>query len=105
MRNGSNFVFESVNLLSYHLHKISLRRGRSYIKFPEWVLNKRAAIKTKNKDNKCFQYSITVTLNHQNVQNHPERISNIKPFIDLYNWEVIDFPAGIKDWKKFERSN
>ena len=104
LRNGSNFVFESVDLLSYHLYKISLRRGRLYIKSPEWVLNKRATINPKNKDNKCFQYSITVVLNHQNTQNHPERISNIKPFIDKYNWEGIDFPAG-KDWKRFEQNN
>ena len=36
LRNGSNSVFESVDLLSYHIHKISLRRGRSYIRSPEW---------------------------------------------------------------------
>ena len=100
LRNGSIFAFESVDLLSYHLHKISLRRGRSYIK-----INKRATINPKNKDNNCLQYSITVTLNHQHIQNHPERISNIKPFIDQYNWKRIDFPAGIKDWKKFVRNN
>ena len=105
LRNGSNFVFESVDLLSYHIHKTSLKRGKSYIKSPEWILNKRATINPKNKDNKCFQYSITVALNHQNIENHPERISNIKPFIDQYNWEGIEFPAGIKDWKKFERNN
>ena len=105
LRNGSNFVFESVDLLSYHIHKTSLKRGKSYIKSPEWVINKRATINPKNKDNKCFQYSITVALNHQNIENHPERISNIKPFIDQYNWEGIEFPAGIKDWKKFERNN
>ena len=105
LRNGSNFVFESVNLLSYHIHDTTLKRGKSYIKSPEWILNKRATINPKNKDNKCFQYSITVALNHQNIENHPERISNIKPFIDQYNWEGIDFPAGIKDWKKFERNN
>ena len=35
LRNRSNFVFESVDLLPYHLHKISLRRGRSYIKPPK----------------------------------------------------------------------
>ena len=69
------------------------------------MLNKRATITPKNKDNKCFQYSITAALNHQNIENHPERISNIKPFIDQYNWEGIDFPSGIKDWKKFERIN
>ena len=27
LRNESNFVFESVGLLSYHIHKTSLRRG------------------------------------------------------------------------------
>ena len=30
------FVFESVGLLSYHIHKTSLKRGNSYIKSPEW---------------------------------------------------------------------
>ena len=105
LRKGSDFIFESVDLLSYSFHKISLKRGKSYIKSPEWVINKRATINPKNKDNKCFQYSITVALNHQNIENHPERISNIKPFIDKYNWKGIDFPAGIKDWKKFERNN
>ena len=29
----------------------------------------------------------------------------IKPFIDQYNWRDTDFPAGIKDWKKFEQNN
>ena len=65
LRNGSNFVFESIDLLSYHIHKINLKRGKSYMKFPEWILNKRATINPKNKDNKCFQYAVTVALNHQ----------------------------------------
>ena len=44
-------------------------------------------------------------MNHQKIENHPERISNIKLFIDQYNWKAIDFLAGIKDWKKFEQNN
>ena len=36
-------------------------------------------------DNNCFQYAITVVLNHQNIKKHPEKISNIKPFINQYN--------------------
>ena len=63
LKSGSGFIFESVDLLSYTFHKISLKRGISYIKSPEWVINKRATINPKNKD-KCFQYSITVALNH-----------------------------------------
>ena len=94
LRNGSNFIFESVNLLSYQIYKKSLKRGKSYIKSPEWLLNKKATINLKNKDNECFKYAITAALNHQNIENHAERISNIKLFIDEYDWEGIDFPAG-----------
>ena len=54
LRQGSNFVFESVDSLSYHIHKINLKRGKSYIKPPEWISNKRATINPKNNDNKCF---------------------------------------------------
>ena len=28
---------------------------------------------------------------------HPERISKLKPYINRYNWEEIEFPAGPKD--------
>ena len=80
LRDGSNFVFESVNLLSYRIHKTSLERGKSYMKSPEWVINKRATINPKNRsDNKCFQYSLTVALHHQDIESHPERIRNIGP--------------------------
>ena len=49
LRNGSNFVFESVKILYCHIHKINLKRGKSYIQSPEWILNKRATINPKNK--------------------------------------------------------
>ena len=54
LTNGSEFVFESIDSLSYHIHKINLKRGKSYAKSPKWILNKRATINPANKDNKCF---------------------------------------------------
>ena len=57
LRNGSNFVFESVDVLGIHFHNIKLKRGSSYIEFPKWIANKKATINPKNtKDNKCVQY-------------------------------------------------
>ena len=50
LRNGSNFVFESVGLLSYHIQKTSLKIGNSYIKSPKWVASKKAIINPKNVD-------------------------------------------------------
>ena len=106
LRNGSNFVFESVGLLSYHIHKTSLKRGNSYIKCPERIANKKAAINPKNEDDKCFKYSIVIALQHDEFKNHPERISHMHHFFSCeYNWEGIEFPAGIKDWKRFEKNN
>ena len=51
LRKASNFVFEIVDLLEYHIHKKKLKIEKSYIKSPKWILNKRATINTKNKDN------------------------------------------------------
>ena len=36
---GSEFVFDSINLLYYKLHKISHNRGGSYIDSPDWIKN------------------------------------------------------------------
>ena len=65
---GSQFAFESVDLLYCSLHKISLNRGGSYIDSPEWLKNKRATVNPKNKDNECFKYAITVALNHEKLK-------------------------------------
>ena len=92
--------------MQYKFHKTTLKRGSSYIKSPEQIANKKATINPKNtKRNCCFAYSIIVALNHQNIKNHPERIVNIIPFVEQYDWSGIDFPAGIKDLKKFEKHN
>ena len=104
--NGSEFNFDAVNALYYDLNKISLDRGESHIDSPEWIKNKKATINPQNKkDDKFFQYALTVALNHEKIEDHPERISKIKPFIDQYNWNEINFPSTGKDWKKFELNN
>ena len=64
---GSEFIFDSGNVLYYNLNKISLNRRRSYIDSPEWLKNKKSAINPKNNDNKYFQYAVIVALNHKNI--------------------------------------
>ena len=82
-----------------------MKRGKSYIKSPKRLENKKATINPKNDDNNCLQYAITVALDYDKIENHPERISNIAPFIDKCNWKDIDFLSHQKDWKKFEQNN
>ena len=101
---SSEFVFDSVDLFYYEWHEISLNRGGSYVDYPKWLKNK-AAINLKNSEDKCFQYAVTITLNHKYIVKDPQRISKINPFIDQCNWKEIDFPSHKKNWKKFETNN
>ena len=73
---GSEFIFDSVNSLCYKLHKTSLNRGGSYINFPKWLKNKKATINPKNNDDKCFQYAVVVTLNHNQVKSPRKNIKH-----------------------------
>ena len=103
---GSEFAFKNVELYYYSLHKTRLRRGKSYIESPEWLKNKKVTINSQNEDdNSCFQYAIIVALNYQNSENHSERISNIKSFINKYNWKDIYFPEHSRDPKKFKQED
>ena len=55
MMKGSDFVFESVDLMDYKLHKVRLKRGGSYVKSPKWLANKKATINPKNEnDDECL---------------------------------------------------
>ena len=94
-----------LTFLYYDFNKTSINRGGSYIDSPKWLKDKKSTINPKNNDDKYFQYAVTLALNLDNIDNHPERVSKIKPFIEKYNWEDIDFPSTSKDWKKFESNN
>ena len=102
---GSKFVYDSVDLLHYKFHRINLNRGGSCIDSPKWLKNKKATINLKNNDDNCFQYAINVALDHEQIKSHPERISNIKPFIDQYDWKEINVSSNKKNWNEFEKNN
>ena len=60
-----------------------------------WLRAEKEAI-TNNNNN--FKDALDNALNYQNIEIRSERISKLKPYINKYNWEGIDFPAGPKEW-------
>ena len=57
------------------------------------------------KEDRCFQYAVTVALIHEGIKKDFQRITKIKYFINRYNWEEINFPSEKDDWKKIEKNN
>ena len=102
---GSEFVFDYVESLNYIFHKIDMKRSESYIETPDWIKKKKATINVKKDDDKCFQYSVTVALNYDEIGNHHQRKNKVKQFINQYDWSEINFPSHVADWKKFELNN
>ena len=102
---GSDFNFDSVQFKYYKCDKVNFKRDGSYIDSPDWIKKKKATINPKNIDDKCFQYAATVALSYEEIESHAERVSNIKPFINKYNWEGINHLSKTDDWKTFGKNN
>ena len=52
---------------------------------------KKTIINPNNKDNTFFQYKAMIALDHREIKSNPERISNVKPFINKYNWDGLKY--------------
>ena len=62
------------NDLYYKCHKINLSGCGSYIDSTYWIKNKKATINPINeKDNKYFQYAVTIALNYEEIKKHPPK--------------------------------
>ena len=84
---SSEFIFNYVHFLYYKCHKINPNCVGSYINSPDWTENKKSRIDPINKkDNKCFQYAVTITLNQGKTGKCSETITKIKSFINKYNF-------------------
>ena len=77
-------------------------KNLSELNYLGWLRGKKETIISGDND---FEDALDDALDYQNMEAHPERMSKLKPYINKYNWEGIDFPAGPKDWIKFEKNN
>ena len=66
---------------------------------------KRAMLNPKSNDIKSFQYSITLSLYYKEICNNFNRITKIKPYINNFNWNNINFPPTKNDYENFEINN
>ena len=61
-----------------------------YIKSPDWLGYENTTINPKYLNDRCFQYAFALTQHYKEIKNQPEGVSNIQPFVDLYNWKGME---------------
>ena len=68
----SKSLFDYVHLLYHKYHKINLNSDGLYVDSTDWIKTKKATTNPINKKhNKCFQYAVTVPLNHEEINKDP----------------------------------
>ena len=100
----SEFFSGQLQLLYYKYHKINPVHDGSFICSPDLIKSEKAIINPINKkDNKCFQYAVTVALNYEEIKKDAQRYAKIKLFINKCNQKRLNFPLEKDDWKTFEK--
>ena len=102
-RQGSNWTVDKVVDLTVHMARYRPLRGSSYIPLPIKLRTKRAIINVKNKDNKCFMWSVLAAL--YPPQRDAERIWKYKNHITSLKFSGIPYPVKMVDIPKFEKQN
>ena len=100
---NSRFVFDEFLYLDVNFHQLNLTRGSSYIPLPDWLASKKAIVNPHNDDEECFKWSVIAVENAG--MKDPQRVSNLRKFMDNYDWSGLEFPVSIKDIGKFETRN
>ena len=103
-QNGSGWYFKEIVNLEIHTVDYRPMKGGSYIPLRDWIMRKKAIVSLRNKDNKCFIWSILRYL-------HPREKKDSR-LTDLYQYEHelniprgFTFPVKIRDITKFESLN
>ena len=102
-KNGSGWYFKEVVQLEIHTNDFNPIKGSSYIPLPDWIIRKKAIVSIRNKDDKCFLWSVLRYL-HPGEKNDC-RLSDLEKYEFSLNTKGITFPMKIKDITKFENLN
>ena len=99
----SRFVFDEFLYLDVNFHQLNLMRCSSYLPLPDCLVRKKAIVNPHNDDEECFKWSV-IEVKDVGMKD-PQRVSNLRKFMDNYDWSGLEFPVSIKDVGRFETRN
>jgi hypothetical protein len=120
LKEGIKKHFEEIHGLDYieiygidtvdiNVIKYNPLQGSSYTELPSNIKNTKSIINIKNKDEKCFLYSLIASRKKELI--HPERVSHYdkeeydNPEIQKFIYKESDFPMPLSKITLFEKKN
>ena len=97
---GSGHVFKEITQVEIRAYRMRGFRGSSYIPTPFRSSN---VVNIKNKDNKCFLWSILAKLHP--AKEHCERVTKYQEYENELNMKGLEYPITKHDIVKFEKQN
>ena len=79
-------------------------RASSYLPLPKFVMDRKAVLNIKNKDDRCFMWSILASL-YPSRGDNCSRVNKYKEHEDKLDMDGMKYPVRIQDINKFERLN
>ena len=88
-QRGSGWILDKLMSLDLHLLEFDPLRATSYIPLPTCIQNRKAVINIKNKDEKCFLWSVIAGLyGDSHAENH-ERLSHYLEYEKEFNLQCV----------------
>ena len=100
---GSGWTVNQILHGDLHIAKYQTLRGSTYKPLPSYLQSKKAIINVQNSDQRCFMWSVLAALFPAQRDSH--RITKYVDNIKSFNFDCINYPASLKDVKKFENQN
>jgi len=100
---GSKFIIERVKNFVIRITKFRPLHGSSYIPTPKQIADKHCTINVKNRDQKCFVWSVLASLYPAN--DNVSKPCKYFPYEQSLDTTDLNFPLSVKDIPKFENLN
>ena len=100
---GSGWILETVEQITLKIGQNVRIRGGSFIPTPNFIKDKQAIINVRNRDMRCFEYSILAALHHKDVKISYLPSSYSKWIGKEFDMSEFPMPLHPNNIPKFER--
>ena len=104
-RNGSGWIMSNLIQLDTTILECDPLHASTYIPLPNKIQKKKAVLNIKNKDAKCFLWSVIAGIEKLHWSENANRVSQYYQFEDQYDVGGLSFPMTLKQISKFEDMN